>query len=94
MRGREPKLHFAEMKGRVKDRLKVYGIFDRIGAASFHPTVGSAVRAYLEAHPDVEWQDWEDEPVPPEDGPTTGDQPAADPSDVDEPPTGRPADPT
>jgi hypothetical protein len=54
------------MKGRVKDRLKVYGIYDRIGAASFHPTVGGVVRAYLEAHPDVHWLDWEDEPVPPE----------------------------
>ncbi len=59
-------LHFAEMKGRVKDRLRVYGIFDRIGARSFHPTVGSVVTAYLAANPDIEWLDWEDEPVPPE----------------------------
>jgi high affinity sulfate transporter 1 len=62
-------LHFAELKGHVKDRLRVYGIFDRIGADHFHPTIGSAVKAYLAKHPDVAWLDWEDEPRPPEHGP-------------------------
>jgi len=54
-------LHFAELKGHVKDRLQVYGIYQRLGADHFHPTVGSAVRAYLAAHPDVTWRDWEEE---------------------------------
>ncbi|HSW43394.1 MAG TPA: sodium-independent anion transporter, partial [Patescibacteria group bacterium] len=58
-------LHFADMKGQVKDRLRTYGLFDRLGAGSFHPTVGSVVKAYLVRHPDVEWLDWEDEPQPP-----------------------------
>jgi high affinity sulfate transporter 1 len=52
-------LHFAEMKGHVKDRLKDYGIYQRLGDASFHPTVGTAVKAYLARHP-VPWLDWED----------------------------------
>jgi high affinity sulfate transporter 1 len=64
---RGTELHFAELKGRVKDRLRVYGVFDRLGADHFHPTLGSAVKAYLARHPDVRWQDWEDEPLPPED---------------------------
>ena len=58
-------LHFADMKGHVKDRLRTYGLFDRLGGDHFHPTVGSVVKAYLARHPDVEWRDWEDEPVPP-----------------------------
>jgi high affinity sulfate transporter 1 len=68
-------LHFAELKGRVKDRLRVYGIYDRLGADSFHPTVGSVVKAYLAAYPDVEWRDWEDEPLPPEADPPGADPP-------------------
>ncbi len=59
-------LHFAELKGHVKDRLRVYGVFDRLGADHFHPTIGSTVKAYLARHPDVTWLDWEDEPRPPE----------------------------
>ena len=35
------------MKGHVKDRLRSYGVYERLGDASFHPTVGMAVRAYL-----------------------------------------------
>ena len=66
---RGTELHFAELKGRTKDRLGVYGIYRRLGADHFHPTIGSAVKAYLAAHPDVEWQDWEDEPLPPDDDP-------------------------
>ncbi len=61
---RSVELHFAEMKGHVKDRLRTYGIFDRLGADHFHPTVGSVVKAFLVRHPEVEWRDWEDEPVP------------------------------
>ena len=65
---RGTELHFAELKGHVKDRLQVYGIFGRLGAGHFHPTVGMAVRAYLAAHPDVVWQDWENDPGPPDQG--------------------------
>jgi high affinity sulfate transporter 1 len=63
---RSVEFHFAELKDTVKDRLRTYGIFDRLGADRFHPTIGSAVRAYLARHPDVVWVDWEDEPRPPE----------------------------
>ncbi len=63
---RGTQLHFATLKGPTKDRLAVYGIFARLGADHFHPTVGSAVSAYLDRYPDVEWEDWEDEPEPPE----------------------------
>jgi high affinity sulfate transporter 1 len=52
-------LHFAEMKGQVKDRLKTYGIYARLGDAHFHPTVGTAVKAYLFGH-HVDYEDWED----------------------------------
>ena len=55
-------LHFAEMKGHVKDRLRSYGVYRRLGDASFHPTVGTAVKAYLARHP-VAWVDWEDAAV-------------------------------
>ncbi|WP_128598460.1 SulP family inorganic anion transporter [Paraburkholderia kirstenboschensis] len=52
-------LSFAELKGPVKDSLKRYGIFERIGARYFMPTVGRAVEDYLETH-HVQWHDWED----------------------------------
>ena len=67
---RGAELHFAELKGHVKDRLQVYGVFDRLGPDHFHPTIGRAVRAYLARHPDVAWVDWEDEPRPPEHEPS------------------------
>jgi len=41
-------LRFAEMKDPVKDKLKRFGLFDRLGAESFYPTIGAAVDAYLE----------------------------------------------
>jgi high affinity sulfate transporter 1 len=50
---------FAELKGPVKDRLRAYGLFDRIGELRFYPTVGAAVDAYLE-ETGVEFDDWED----------------------------------
>jgi MFS superfamily sulfate permease-like transporter len=37
---------FAGLKGPVKDRLKAYGLYDRIGEANFFPTIGSAVNAH------------------------------------------------
>lgn len=39
-------LAFAELKGPVKDRLRRYGIFERIGAENFFSTIGHAVHAY------------------------------------------------
>ena len=46
------------MKDPVKDKLKRFGLFTRLGEETFFPTIGEAVSTYLERH-DVEWQDWE-----------------------------------
>ncbi len=51
-------LHFAEMKDPVKDKLKRFGLFERLGGGRFHPTMGAAVRDFLAVHP-VDWVDWE-----------------------------------
>ena len=56
-------LRFAEMKGPVKDRLKRYALFERLGADHFYPTIGTAVRAYLD-ETGVQWVDWEDQATP------------------------------
>lgn len=53
-------LCFARMKGPVKDRLKRYGLFTRIGMENFFPTIGQAVDHYLIRH-HIIWHDWEDE---------------------------------
>jgi MFS superfamily sulfate permease-like transporter len=37
---------FAELKGPVKDRLRSYGLYDRIGEEFFYSTIGAAVAAY------------------------------------------------
>lgn len=50
---------FAELKGPVKDRLRRYGLYDRIGEDNFFPTVGSAVRHHVETT-GVPWIDWEE----------------------------------
>jgi high affinity sulfate transporter 1 len=52
-------LCFAEMKDPVKDKLKRFGLFTRLGEHTFFATLGEAVSAYLATHP-VEWVDWED----------------------------------
>jgi high affinity sulfate transporter 1 len=52
-------LCFAEMKDPVKDRLKQYGLFDKLGRELFFPTIGRAVDSYVSTH-QVEWSDWED----------------------------------
>ncbi len=52
-------LCFAEIKDPVKDRLKRYGLFEKIGAEWFFPTIGQAVNGYLDEYP-VEWSDWEE----------------------------------
>jgi MFS superfamily sulfate permease-like transporter len=49
----------AEMKDPVKDKLKRFGLFARLGETAFFPTMGAAVSRYLETHP-VDWVDWED----------------------------------
>lgn len=52
-------LCFAEMKDPVKDKLKRFGLFARLGEELFFPTIGSAVSSYLKTFT-VEWHDWED----------------------------------
>ena len=52
-------LCFAEMKDPVKDKLKRFGLFARLGEEMFFPTVGAAVSSYLETHA-VDWVDWEE----------------------------------
>jgi MFS superfamily sulfate permease-like transporter len=52
-------LCFAEMKDPVKDKLKRFGLFARLGEERFFATVGEAVSSYLKSH-QVEWVDWED----------------------------------
>jgi high affinity sulfate transporter 1 len=49
----------AEMKDPVKDKLKRFGLFARLGETAFFPTIGAAVGRYLQTHP-VDWVDWED----------------------------------
>jgi MFS superfamily sulfate permease-like transporter len=49
---------FAEMKGPVKDRLKRYGLFAKLGVGNFFPTIEQAVDAYL-ARPAIEPRDGE-----------------------------------
>jgi high affinity sulfate transporter 1 len=53
------KLVFAELKGPVKDRLRTYGLYERIGDEYFYPTVGRATSGYLAAT-GVQWVDWTD----------------------------------
>jgi high affinity sulfate transporter 1 len=53
------RLCFAEMKDPVKDKLKRFGLYERLGAWTFFATLGEAVNAYLESH-QVDWVDWED----------------------------------
>ncbi len=40
-------LYFAEMKGPVKDTLKRYGLFKRLGVDNFFPTIEQAVEHYM-----------------------------------------------
>ena len=55
-------LCFAELKDPVKDKLKRFGLFSRLGEQRFFTTIGQAVSSYLSAHA-VEWVDWEDRAV-------------------------------
>jgi len=60
LHGQGVELRFAEMKDPVKDKLKRFEIFARFGVERFHPTLGEAVRAYLDSHP-VESAAWGEE---------------------------------
>jgi high affinity sulfate transporter 1 len=53
-------LGFAEMKDPVKDKLKRFGLYDRLGDHLFFATLGSAVKDYIADHR-VQWDP--DEPV-------------------------------
>jgi high affinity sulfate transporter 1 len=59
LRGRGVRLAFAELKGRPKDQLRRYGLYDRMGDDAFHPTLGRAIDAYVDAT-GVDWTDWSD----------------------------------
>jgi high affinity sulfate transporter 1 len=48
-------LFFAEMKGPVKDMLKRYGLFNRLGVNNFFPTIEQAVERYLAVHK-IDWK--------------------------------------
>ncbi len=51
-------LCFAEMKDPVQHKLKRFGLFSRLGADVFFPTIGEAVNTYLRRYPEVsvEWR--------------------------------------
>ena len=49
-------LFFAEMKGPVKDLLKRYGLFNRLGEDNFFPTIEQAVERYRTTHK-IGWVD-------------------------------------
>jgi hypothetical protein len=51
------------MKDPVKDKLKRFEVFTRLGENTFFATIGEAVNAYLREYP-VEWVDWEDHRSP------------------------------
>jgi high affinity sulfate transporter 1 len=55
---RGAELAFAEMKDPVKDRLERYGLQRRIGREFFFPTIGVAVKSYLD-RTGVAWHDWD-----------------------------------
>jgi hypothetical protein len=52
-------LRFAELKGPVKDKLKRFGLFSRLGEQRFFATLCEAVSRYLESQ-SVAWVDWQD----------------------------------
>ena len=52
-------LCIAEMKDPVKDKLKRFGVFTRLGEDMFFLTIGEAVQRLSRRH-QVEWVDWED----------------------------------
>jgi MFS superfamily sulfate permease-like transporter len=59
LHGAGVELCLAEMKDPVKDKLKRFGLFARLGQEVFFPTIETAVSSYLETH-SVDWVDSED----------------------------------
>ncbi len=59
LEARHIELHFAGLKGPVKDLILRYGLSQRFDAAHFHPTLGNAVNVYREKHA-VDWKDWDE----------------------------------
>jgi high affinity sulfate transporter 1 len=55
LRATSIELQFAEMKGPVKEKMQQFGLYERLGAASFHPTLGAGVDAYVADHK-VDWE--------------------------------------
>ena len=53
-------LAFAEMKDPIKDQLTKFAFIEQIGREKFYPTLGVAVRRFVE-ETGVAWVDWEDE---------------------------------
>jgi MFS superfamily sulfate permease-like transporter len=53
-------LCFAEMKDPVKDKMKRFGLFTRLGEKTFFATLGEAVSAYRASHAGPGWANWED----------------------------------
>jgi high affinity sulfate transporter 1 len=51
LRNARIELCFAEMKDPVKDKMKRFGLFDSVGAENFFPTIGVAVKSYVDANP-------------------------------------------
>lgn len=51
LRAADIKLCVAEMKDPVKDKLKRFGVFERLGETAFFVTIGTAVNSYLKRHP-------------------------------------------
>ena len=49
-------LCIAEMKDPVKDKLKRFGLFTRLGEEAFFPTLGTAVKGYVQSY-NVDWVD-------------------------------------
>jgi high affinity sulfate transporter 1 len=56
---RHIQLAFAALKGPAKDRLRGYGLYDRIGDRHFFPTIGTSINGYLAAT-GTDWTDWTD----------------------------------
>jgi high affinity sulfate transporter 1 len=52
-------LCFAEIKGPVKDQLKIYGLMQEWQENRIFPTLGRAVDAYVQIH-SIDWIDWDD----------------------------------
>jgi MFS superfamily sulfate permease-like transporter len=52
-------LCFAEMKDPVKDKLKRFGLFTRLGENQFFQTIGEAVGTYVKTF-NIHWVDWQD----------------------------------